>query len=238
MAAKIASAPKIYAAELFGTFCLVFIGCGSVAVAGSLEPGLVGIAAAFGLTVTAMAYAIGPISGAHLNPAVTIGAYLADRVAFSDLPGYIIAQSIGAILAALLLMIITAGGDSSLGANGFGDFSPGKYGYFASAITEFAATFIFVTVILNVTHKTMGAGNLAGLVIGLTLFILHFPFANVTGLSVNPARSLGPALFSGTAEIGQFLIMFLIFPTLGGAAAGIVAKMDLLSTEVYDKIED
>ncbi len=232
------SAPKKYAAELFGTFCLVFIGCGSVAVGGSLAPGLVGIAAAFGFTVTAMAYAIGPISGAHLNPAVTIGAYLAGRVDFGDVPGYIVAQCIGAILAALALVVITGGAGDGLGANGFGDHSPGKYGFFAGAVTEFAATFIFVIVILNVTHKTMGVGHLAGLVIGITLFILHFPFANVTGLSVNPARSLGPALFSGGTAIGQFLIMFLIFPTFGGAVAGIVSKLDLLSMDVFDKIED
>lgn len=221
---------KSYIAEVFGTFCLVFIGCAAVVTGGlgGLLPGSsLGIGMAFGVAVVAMAYAIGPVSGAHLNPAVSLGAFLAGRMSAGDLIGYVVAQMVGGILGALVLYIIVRGKAEGydFGATGFAQngWDPVKgYGAFAAFVTEAVATFIFVTVILGVTnakHTTV----LAGLVIGLTLVVLHVAFIPVSGNSLNPARSIGPALFAGGAAVSQ-LWLYILAPLVGGAVAGIVAK--------------
>ncbi len=225
---------KAYIAELFGTFCLVFIGCSSVVTGGFggiLPAGAVGIGLSFGIAVVAMAYAIGPVSGAHLNPAVTVGAWLAGRIPVGDVVPYIIAQVLGGILGAVVLYIIAsgaaAGAPDNLAANGWDPVA--GYSTTAALITEIVATFIFVTVILGVTnakHTTM----LAGLGIGLTLAALHFCFIPVSGNSLNPARSIGPALFSGSAAIGQ-LWLYILAPLVGGALAGLVAKAGILEKD-------
>ena len=225
---------KAYIAEVFGTFCLVFIGCSSVITGGFgglLPGGAVGIALAFGIAVVAMAYAIGPVSGAHLNPAVSLGAFLAGRLPASDLIGYIVAQVVGGIIGAVVLWIIASGhaggAPANLAATGW-DAAAG-YSTAAAFITETVATFVFVTVILGVTnakHTTV----LAGLVIGLTLLALHLCFIPVSGNSLNPARSIGPALFSGGAAIGQ-LWLYIVAPLLGGAIAGVVAKAGIFEKD-------
>lgn len=228
---------KAYIAEVFGTFCLVFLGCGSVIVGGfgDLIPagGAVGIALAFGIAVVAMAYAIGPVSGAHLNPAVTLGAFLAGRLPAKDVAPYMAAQVAGAIIAAFVLWIIASGSangaPANLAANGWA-----SSGYTAAAafIAELVATFIFVTVILCATagkHSTV----LTGLAIGLTLTAIHLCFVAVTGTSVNPARSIGPALFSGGAAMAQ-LWLFIVAPLLGGALAGIVSKAGVFEADTAE----
>lgn len=221
---------KIFAAELFGTFCLVFIGCASVVTGGfgELIPsgGSLAIGLTFGVTVIAMAYAIGPISGAHLNPAVTLGVWMAGRMPARHVAGYIIAQFVGAFLGALVLWLIVSGkAGFDLGATGFAQngWDPEK-GYSTSAafLTEMVVTFIFVTIILGVTSGTHTTVN-AGLVIGLTLAVLHIAFIPVSGNSLNPARSFGPAVFAGGTALGQLWLYFLA-PLLGGALAGVVAK--------------
>ncbi|MDW6024716.1 MIP family channel protein [Mesorhizobium sp. BAC0120] len=217
---------KTYLAEILGTFLLVFIGTASVVTGGfgtALPIGQEGIGLAFGIGVIAAAYAVGPISGAHLNPAVTLGVFLAGRLPAKDVIPYWIAQIIGGILASLALWIMVSGqaGGHTTGfaANGW---DPNAYSAWSAFITEIIATFVFVTVILGVTsasHTTV----LAGLVIGLTLAAIHFAVIPVTGTSVNPARSIGPALFTGTAAIAQ-LWLFIVAPLIGGAIAGVVAK--------------
>ncbi|WP_163266409.1 MIP family channel protein [Chelativorans alearense] len=216
---------KAYIAELFGTFCLVFIGCSSVVLGGfgDLIPtgGAVGIALAFGIAVVAMAYAVGPVSGAHLNPAVTLGVYLAGRLPAKEVVPYMAAQVIGGIIGAVVLWLIAsgsaAGAPANLAANGWSDYSTG-----AAFIAEAVATFVFVMVILGVTSEKHGT-VMAGLVIGLTLTAIHICLIAVTGTSVNPARSIGPALFSGGAAIGQ-LWLFIVAPLIGGAIAGLLYK--------------
>ncbi|MGI9407446.1 MAG: MIP/aquaporin family protein [Hyphomicrobiaceae bacterium] len=213
-------------AEVFGTFCLIFIGCSAIVIGGlggALPLGMVGIGLAFGLTVTAMAYAIGPVSGAHLNPAVTAGFVTSGRMESSEAIGYIVGQMIGAFLGALALYIILQGhasGLSGMGQNGW-DGANG-FAMWSAFLVEVIATFLFVTVILNVTsekHSTI----LAGLVIGLTLFILHLAFIPASGNSLNPARSFGPAVFAGATALGQ-LWLYIVAPMIGGAVAGIVHK--------------
>lgn len=225
---------KAYIAEVFGTFCLVFIGCASVVTGGFgglLPAGAVGIGLSFGIAVVAMAYAIGPVSGAHLNPAVTLGAFLAGRIPASSVAPYMVAQVAGGILGAVVLYIIAsgsvAGAPANLAANGWDPVN--GYSTFSALITEIVATFIFVTVILGVTnakHTTM----LAGLGIGLTLTALHLCFIPVSGNSLNPARSIGPALFSGGAAIGQ-LWLYIVAPMIGGAIAGAVAKAGIFEKD-------
>jgi aquaporin Z len=224
---------KKYIAEVFGTFVLVFIGCSVVILGGQggLVPSTSGtIGFAFGLAVTAAAYSIGPVSGAHLNPSVTVGVFLAGRMPASEVPGYIIAQVIGGILAAAVLWLIAsgsaAGAPANLAANGW---DPTKYAMSSAFIAEVVATFVFVTVILGVTAKKHETA-FAGLVIGLTLAIIHFAFIPVSGSSLNAARSIGPALFSDAAALGQ-LWLYLIAPAIGGALAGIVAKTGLLEKD-------
>jgi len=219
-------------AEFIGTFILVFGGCGSAVFSAafpSVGIGLLGVSLAFGLTVLGCAYALGPVSGCHLNPAVSVGLVVGGRFPVKDLPGYVIAQVLGAIAAAGLLLLLLkatpAGYDASVGglaANGFGDHSPGKYGLGAALVAEVVLTFIFLTVILGATSKAAAAG-FAGLPIGLTLTLVHLVGIPITNLSVNPARSTGPALFVGGWALAQ-LWLFWLAPIVGAALAGLVAR--------------
>jgi aquaporin Z len=231
---------KKYIAELIGTAALVLIGCGAVAIGGygaSLPMGVLPIGLAFGLAVTAMAYAIGPISGCHINPAVTVAMVAAGRMKGSDAIGYIISQLVGGIAGALLVLIIVKGrgsgydiGTLGLGQNGWGVGYLGEYSMASAVIVEIVATFLFTAVILGVTQEAGGTGRPAGLIIGLTLFALHLPFIMVTGLSVNPARSLGPAIFVGGTALTQ-IWLFLIMPLVGGAIAGWLFRAKILSAD-------
>lgn len=224
---------KRYVAEFFGTAVLVLIGCGAVAIGtnatGPTAVNVLGIAFAFGLAVTAMAYGIGPISGCHINPAVTLGMTSAGRLPAREVPGYIIGQLLGGVAGAAVLYVILssklAGYDlaaSGLGQNGWGEGYLGGYGLLGALVTEFVATFIFVYVILAATNPTVNL-QVEGLIIGLTLFALHFPFINVTGLSVNPARSLGPAVLVGGKALAQ-VWLFLVVPSVAGACAGLLFR--------------
>lgn len=230
-------AMKKYLAELIGTGTLVLFGCGSAVIAemgGALPLGALPIAFGFGLGLMLAAYAIGPISGCHINPAVTVGMLVAGRIGSSEAVGYIVAQFIGAFLGALVLLVILAGKiggyDGGLGQNGWGADYLGGYGLAAAMLTEFVATFLFVAVILGATQAKGGAGALAGLVIGLSLVVIHITFIQVTGVSVNPARSFGPAVLVGGQAIAQ-LWMFLIVPTIGGAVAGWLFRARVLSSD-------
>jgi len=227
---------KKYVAEFIGTLALVLIGCGAIAVGGfggAFPLGILPIALAFGLTVTAMAYGIGHISGAHLNPAVTVSLWVAGRIRGEDVAGYIIAQVVGGIVGAGILVLILKGklagydvGAAGLGQNGWGEGYLGGYGLPAAILTEFVATLLFTLVILGATSGK-GATPFPGLVIGLTLVVLHFPFINVTGLSVNPARSLAPAVFVGGKALAQ-VWLFLIVPTIAGAVSGWLYRANVL----------
>src|SRR4051812_44206873 len=217
------------AAEFFGTFWLVFGGCGSAILAAgwpTLGIGFLGVAFAFGLTVLTMAYAVGHISGGHFNPAVTVGLWAAGRCANRHVVPYIIAQVIGAILAAAALWCIASGKPDwvagGFAANGYGDLSPGKYGLAACVITEILATFFFLFIIIGTTSKGAAAG-FAGIPIGLALTLIHLVTIPVTNTSVNPARSTGPALFAGGAYIGQ-LWLFWVAPIVGALIAGVLTR--------------
>jgi aquaporin Z len=219
-------------AEFLATGCLVLVGCGAAAIGGygaAFPLGIVPVAMAFGLTVMAMIYAIGPISGCHINPAVTVGLMAAGRLAPGQAVPYIVAQLLGGIAGAILLWLILSGkivdydlARGGLGQNGFGRSFLGGYGVLTAFMVEIIATFIFVFVILRVTGER-GAGPLAGLVVGLTLVVLHFPFVMVTGLSVNPARSLGPAVVVRGAALGQ-VWLFIVAPIVGAVLAGIADR--------------
>jgi aquaporin Z len=219
---------KKYLAEFIGTLALILIGCGAIVIGGfggAFPQGILPIALAFGLTVMAMAYAIGPISGAHINPAVTVGMWVAGRIKPDEAIGYIVAQLLGGIAGAAVLVAILQGklkgydiAASGLGQTGWGPGYLGEFGLGAAILTEFVATLLLVIVILGATSAA-GATPVAGLAIGLTLVALHFPFINVTGLSVNPARSLGPAVFVGGQALAQ-VWLFLVVPTVAGAVAG------------------
>jgi aquaporin Z len=217
---------KKYIAELIGTFVLVFGGCGSAVIAGD-HIGLVGISLAFGLTLLAMAYAIGPISGCHINPAVTIGLLISKKFGAKDVPGYIIAQILGAILAAGLLLLILKGGAAGydpvatgFAANGYGDHSPGHYNATSAFLVEIVLTFFLVFTVLGSTDIKAPVG-FAGLPIGLVLVLIHLVGIPVDNLSVNPARSISQALFVGGWALGQ-LWLFIVAPIIGAAMASIV----------------
>ncbi|HLJ72733.1 MAG TPA: aquaporin [Roseiarcus sp.] len=218
-------------AEFIGTFTLVFFGCGA-AVIGGMGTGatainVLGIAFAFGLAIVAMAYGIGPISGCHVNPAVSLGVFTAGRMSFSDLISYVVAQVAGAIVGALVLYLILSGKASGwnggLGQDGWGAGYLGEYNALSAFIFEVVATFLFLVCILGVTQE--GApSHLAGLAIGMTLVAIHIVGINVDGVSVNPARSIGPALVGvGTNPhaVAQ-LWLFIIAPLIGGALAGLL----------------
>lgn len=201
-------------AEVIGTFILVFFGTCAIVYMGT-DIGKLGIGMAFGLGVVAAAYGIGSISGAHLNPAVSIGMVTAGRMPVGDFIGYVVAQVIGAILAIIVIKIMGTP-DGGLGAT-----TVGATGTTAAFIFEAVATFLFVTVILGATASNGGAGALAGLAIGLTLVVIHLAGINVSGSSVNPARSLAPAIFLGGDALAQ-MWLYIIAPLAGGAVAGVL----------------
>lgn len=226
-------------AECIGTFTLVFLGCGSAVLATTnpdLGPGLVGISMAFGLALIGMAYGIGAVSGCHINPAVSLGAMLAGRMQSGEMIRYWAAQVAGATLGALALVIIMQGKlggyDGGYGANGWGAGYLGEFNMLSALIFEIIATFLFVVVILGSTGKG-AATAIAGLGIGLTLIVIHIVGINVTGVSVNPARSFGPALFSGAAAMSQ-LWLFIVAPMIGGAAAGLLFSTGVLDADTSE----
>lgn len=218
---------KKYLAEMIGTMVLVLIGCGSAVIAGG-SIGFLGISLAFGFSVLAMAYGIGSISGCHINPAVTVGALVAGRINAKDAGMYIVFQIIGAIIGAGVLYYIASGlqgyniSTNGLGQNGFGEYSPMKYSLAAGFAAEVVLTFIFLIVILGATSSKAPAG-FAGIPIGISLVIIHLVGIPITGTSVNPARSIGPALFVGGAAISQ-LWLFIVAPLIGAVIAGLVWK--------------
>ncbi|SPE18072.1 Aquaporin Z [Candidatus Sulfotelmatomonas gaucii] len=225
---------KKYLAELVGTFILVLFGVGTAVIAGD-KVGILGIAFAFGLAQVAAIYGIGPISGGHVNPAVSLGVWVAGRMSLKDMIGYWVAQCLGAILAAWVLLVIAVGtAGYSLAANGLGQdgWGPGYQGGYnieSAILFEFVATLIFVVVILGSTQKAAPAG-FAGLAIGITLLAIHIFGIYITGVSVNPARSLGPAIFVGGQAIRQ-LWLFLVFPSVGGMVAGLLFRTKLLAAD-------
>lgn len=225
---------KTLIAELIGTFALVLFGCGSAVLAGG-EVGQLGIAFAFGLAIVAMAYGIGPISGCHVNPAVSFGAFIAGRMTLNSMLQYWLAQFLGAILGAAVLYLIASGragydlAANGLGQNGWGPGYLGEYSLIAALVFEVVATFLFLVVILGATQKS-APGMVAGLAIGLTLAVIHIVGIQVTGVSVNPARSLGPAVFVGGPAISQ-LWLFFVAPLIGAALAGLLFRQKLLETE-------
>ena len=214
-------------AEAIGTLILVLFGCGSAVLMGA-QIGMAGISAAFGLAIVAAAYGLGAISGAHLNPAVSLGMVAAGRMSVGDFIGYAAAQTVGAVAGAGILYLIASGkadyvlATNGLGQNGYGAGYLGEYSLTAALIFEFVMTFLFVTVILGSTGAGSAAG-FAGLAIGLTLAAIHLVGINVTGVSVNPARSIGPAVFVGGNALAQ-LWVFIAAPLAGGVLAGLLYK--------------
>lgn len=217
---------KKYFAECIGTMVLTLLGCGTAVFVGCGEPaGVFATAAAFGLSVIAMAYTIGGISGCHINPAITLGVLLSKRMTFKDAVGYWVGQFIGGIIgAAILYWIVSAtgapgamGNPAGLGTNGVANAG----GIGGAILVEIVATFLFVLVVLGTTDAKKGAGNLAGLAIGLSLILIHLVCINLTGTSVNPARSFGPALFAGGQALKDVWV-FIVAPLIGGALAAAV----------------
>ena len=225
------------AAEFIGTFWLVLGGCGSAVLAATFPNvgiGLTGVSLAFGLTVLTGAYALGPISGAHFNPAVSFGLWAGGRFPTSHLIPYVVAQVVGAIVAAWVLYLIASGKagfdvQAGFAANGFGEHSPGKYSFGAAVITEIVMTFMFLIVIMGATHRRAPVG-FAGLAIGLALTLIHLISIPVTATSVNPARSTGPALFVGGWAIAQ-LWVFWVMPIVGAVLAGWLSRLMFDSAE-------
>jgi len=224
------SLTKKAAAEFIGTFWLVLGGCGAAVLAAGFPEmgiGFVGVALAFGLTVLTMAYAIGHISGCHLNPAVSVGLAVAGRFKFSELPAYVIAQVAGAIVAAAVLAWIASGApgfelSGGLASNGYGEHSPGGYSMGSGFVTEVVMTLMFLIIILGATDKRAPAG-FAPLAIGLGLTLIHLISIPVTNTSVNPARSTGPALIVQGWAVAQ-LWMFWVAPIIGAAIAGFIYR--------------
>src|SRR3954452_15130898 len=220
---------KRLAAEFIGTFWLVFGGCGAAVLAAAFPAvgiGLLGVSFAFGLTVLTIAYAVGHISGGHFNPAVTIGLWTAGRCANKHVIPYILAQVIGAIIAAAVLWTIASGKPDwvpgGFAANGYAALSPGKYGLTACVTMEFLMTFFFLLIIVGTTSKGAATG-FAGIPIGLALTLIHLVSIPVTNTSVNPARSTGPALFAGGEYIAQ-LWLFWLAPIIGAIIAGLLTR--------------
>ncbi|HTY41605.1 MAG TPA: aquaporin Z [Thermoanaerobaculia bacterium] len=216
-------------AEFIGTFWLVLGGCGSAVIAGAFPEygiGFLGVSFAFGLTVLTGAYALGPISGGHFNPAVTVGLWAGGRFQGRDVPGYVIAQVLGAVAGAGVLYVIASGKPGwevgRFAANGFGEHSPGGYSLGASLVCEIVMTFMFLVVILGATHRRAPVG-FAGLAIGLALTLIHLISIPVTATSVNPARSTGPALFVGGWATSQ-LWLFWVAPIVGAVLAGTIHR--------------
>ena len=216
-------------AEFFGTFWLVFGGCGSAVIAAAfpqLGIGFVGVSFAFGLTVLTMAYAVGHISGGHFNPAVTLGLWSAGRCANIHVLPYIVTQVVGAVCASVALYLIASGKPdwvpAGFASNGYGDLSPGKYGMVACFLAELLLTFFFLMIIIGTTSKGAATG-FAGIPIGLALVLIHLISIPITNTSVNPARSTAPALFAGSGAIAQ-LWLFWVAPIAGAMIAGVVAR--------------
>ena len=223
---------KKWAAEFAGTFWLTFGGCGAAVLAAAfpqLGIGFVGVSLAFGLTVLTGAYAFGPVSGGHFNPAVSVGLAVAGRFRWTEVAGYVIAQVMGAILAAAVLYQIAAGKPGfeagGFASNGFGELSPGRYGMHAALLCEVVLTAVFLMVILGATAKRAASG-FAGLAIGLCLTLIHLVSIPVTNTSVNPARSTGPALFADTAALDQ-LWLFWLAPILGAIMGAVLHRLML-----------
>jgi aquaporin Z len=226
-----------YFAELVGTFILVVLGCGTAVVAGD-KVGIVGIAFAFGFALIGAAYGIGPISGCHINPAVSLGVWSAGRMSLKDMLGYWTGQFCGGIIGAGVVWIIAhgMGGGTSysrhtggLGQNGWGPGYQGEFNLTSAIVFEFVATLIFVVVILGSTQRAAPSG-FAGLVIGITLVAIHIFGIHITGTSVNPARSFGPALLVGGKALEQ-VWLFLLVPSIAGIVAGLLFRLGLLSAD-------
>ena len=224
-----------YFAELVGTFILVVFGCGTAVVAGD-KVGVVGIAFAFGFALIGAAYGIGPISGCHINPAVSLGVWAAGRMTMGEMSGYWLGQFCGGIIGASVVWTIAQGMGggfsrhaSGLGQNGWGAGYQGEYSLMSAIVVECVATLIFVVVILGSTQKASPAG-FAGIVIGITLVAIHIFGIRVTGVSVNPARSFGPALLVGGHALEQ-VWLFLVVPSVAGIVAGLLFKTGLLSAD-------
>jgi aquaporin Z len=221
-------------AEFIGTFTLVLFGCGAAVIAGP-DIGLTGISFAFGLALVGMAYGIGPVSGCHINPAVSLGAVAAGRMTIADAIRYIIAQFAGGIVAAAVLLMIASGkvdysvAENGLGQNGWGAGYLGEYTITAAFVFEVVATFLFMVVILGATGKGAPA-SMAGLAIGLALVVIHLVGIKVTGVSVNPARSFGPALFAGSQALSQ-VWLFIVAPVIGAVAAGLLFRSGMLDAD-------
>ncbi len=225
-------------AEFIGTFTLVLFGCGAAVVAakslGEVNGvGLLGISFAFGFALIGMAYGIGPISGCHINPAVSLGVFTAGRMKAGDLAGYLVAQILGGIVGALVLKVIVSGAiggydvaAGGLGQNGWGEAYLGEYTLSSAIVFEFVATLFFVIVILGST-QAKAPPQMAGLAIGITLVVIHIFGIKITGVSVNPARSLGPAVFVGGRAMCQ-VWMFLVVPSLAGIVAGLLFRAKAL----------
>jgi aquaporin Z len=215
-------------AEFIGTFWLVLGGCGSAVLAAAFPEvgiGLMGVSLAFGLTVLTIAYSLGHISGAHLNPAVTLGLWAGGRIESKIIVPYIVSQVLGACAAAAVLYVIVSGNGSQIGnfaANGYGEHSPGGYSLVSALVTEFVMTFMFLVIILGATDSKSPQG-FAGIAIGLALTLIHLISIPVTNTSVNPARSISQALFVGDWALSQ-LWLFILIPILGALAAGAVYK--------------
>jgi len=214
-------------AEGIGTFWLTFAGCGSAVIAAAFPNvgiGLLGVSLAFGLTVLTMAYAIGHISGCHLNPAVTVGLAAGGRFPTKEIGPYVISQVVGAIVAAAVLYLIASGAPGfdlakGFAANGYGEHSPGQYGLFSCLLAEIVLTMMFLFIIMGSTHGKAPVG-FAPIAIGLGLTLIHLVGIPITNLSVNPARSTGPALFAGGWALAQ-LWLFWVAPLIGGALGGV-----------------
>jgi len=228
-------------AEFIGTFSLVLFGCGAAVVSGISTTGpagigLLGISFAFGLAVVAMAYAIGPISGCHINPAISISMLAAGKMNAKDAAGYVVAQIAGAVAGAGVLYLVISNqagyeklGDWALGSNGWGEGYLGDYNLTAAFIAETVLTCLFLLVIFGTTSKE-GNPTTAGLAIGITLVLIHLVAIPITGTSVNPARSIGPAIFAGGKALSQ-LWLFLVAPVIGGLFAALIWKTLLESKE-------
>lgn len=232
---------KKYLAEMVGTFVLVFGGCGSAVLAGD-KIGFLGVSIAFGLTLLVMAYAIGHISGCHINPAVTLGLLVSKKIDAKDAAGYIAAQIIGGILAAALLLAIAKGvaggydpGLAGFAANGYGEHSPGRYNLTSAFLAEVILTFFLMFTVLGATDINAPVG-FAGIPIGLVLALIHLVGIPVTNTSVNPARSIGPAVFVGGWAINQ-LWLFIIAPIIGAIIAAVIYRLIKISRPVISTRE-
>ncbi|WGM47773.1 Aquaporin Z 2 [Brevundimonas sp. NIBR10] len=219
---------KKFSAELVGTMVLVLFGCGA-AVLGPAPFDQLAVSLAFGFAIVAMAYGIGPVSGCHVNPAVSFAAFMAGRMSARDMLVYWVAQVIGALIGAFILSLIAKTGMSNLGQNGWGPGYLGEYGMHAALIFEVVMTAIFVVVILGVTGEK-AHGPFAGVAIGITLAVIHIVGIQVTGVSVNPARSFGPAVLAGGTAIGQ-LWLFIVAPLVGAAIGGLLFRLKVLDPD-------